>query len=360
MTAFETIIICIDRDNDIGEKTENKGPIIGEEECKKAGKDLLLADPEDTDANSIFGALKLKKEISNSEIVILTGDKDVGLKSDQELVKQLEYVIDKIKPKNAIVVTDGAEDEYIIPIIQSRIPIISVKRIVVKQSERLETGYYMLKDFIKYISTNPRLARVLIGLPAIAIILIAIFGATAWRFILGTVGIYLFIKGFQLEDLTGRIIGYVVKSFTTNRLSSFILLVSGIFFVSGIIFGYNKVHSIQTDLLNKIIFFVKESLLFFSASAFFLWFEKFITAKKDLYKYLTFLAFIFATTIVSYSSIEFILNPEKLNELLFSIILGFLAIIIFLMVEKIQKSNIKEKISKKISFKIPKKKKSRQ
>ena len=357
MNNSTTLIICIDRDNDIGEKTKNNGPIIGEEECKRVGEELLLADPEDTDANSIFGALKLKKEVSNSEIVILTGDKDVGLKSDKELVRQLEYVIDKIKPKNAIIVTDGAEDEYIIPIIQSRIPIISVKRIVVKQSERLETGYYMLKDFIKYISTNPRLARVFVGLPAIAIILIAIFGSTAWRFILGTVGIYFFIKGFQLEDLTNRAIKYVVKSFTTNRLSSFLLLVSGIFFVSGIIFGYNKVHSLSLELLTILLFF-KESLLFFSASAFFIWLEKLTTAKKDFYKYLTFLAFIFATTIVSYSSIEFILNPEKFNDLIFSILLGFLGIVIFLVVERIQKINIKEKISKKISFKIKRKKKS--
>ncbi len=41
--------------------------------------------------------------------------------------------------------SDGAEDESIVPIIQSRVKIDSVRRVVVKQSEHLESTFYVIK-----------------------------------------------------------------------------------------------------------------------------------------------------------------------------------------------------------------------
>ena len=42
-------------------------------------------------------------------------------------------------------ISDGAEDEQILPIIQSRINVSSVQRVIVKQSETAESTYYILK-----------------------------------------------------------------------------------------------------------------------------------------------------------------------------------------------------------------------
>jgi putative membrane protein len=61
---MKQLVICIDRDDDIGRKTKISGPVIGIEKNIKAAEALALADPADTDLNAIFGAVKIAKEIS--------------------------------------------------------------------------------------------------------------------------------------------------------------------------------------------------------------------------------------------------------------------------------------------------------
>ena len=339
MKNGKTIIICIDRDNDLGEKTRFKGPLIGEMACREAANELLLADPEDTDANSIFGALKVKNELKeNAEVVILTGDRDVGVKSDKEISRQLELVIEKIKPKDAIIVTDGAEDEFIIPIIQSRIPISGVKRIVVKQSEQLESSYYVLKDFIRNIASNPRASRIFIGLPSIAIILIALFGSIAWKLIFLAIGGYLFIKGFQLEEFASNLAKNIIKNLMKSKFTLFSFIVALAFFVSGFIFGYNEIkNSLILDPIMLLLVFLKTAIPFFSVSGFFAWLGSLASRKQEekYYSHLSYLAVIFAISIFSYSAVEFLIEPTKgFGNLLYSIILGFICISLFLLVEK--------------------------
>ena len=125
------LVICIDRDNDIGEKTGINGPVIGIKDNLKAANELLMADPEDSDANTIFAAVKLAKELK-TEVVTITGHRKVGVKSDKIITKQLEKVSEKTKKKKAVLVTDGAEDEFVIPLIRNRFDIVSIKRIIVK------------------------------------------------------------------------------------------------------------------------------------------------------------------------------------------------------------------------------------
>ena len=130
------IVLCVDRDNDIGEKTSFKGPILGRDKILKSANELGLADPEDSDFNALFRAVKVFDELKkryNAEIAALTGDKNVGIQSDKKISEQLDSVLKKFKADYTILVTDGVEDEHIIPIIQSKVPIMSVRRVVVKQ-----------------------------------------------------------------------------------------------------------------------------------------------------------------------------------------------------------------------------------
>ena len=53
------LVLCIDRDDDIGSKGGVATPIIGKEPCINAGISLTIEDPEDADANAIFGAIKV-------------------------------------------------------------------------------------------------------------------------------------------------------------------------------------------------------------------------------------------------------------------------------------------------------------
>jgi len=335
---MKTLVICIDRDDDLGRKAKVKGPVIGEKNNIKAANALILADPEDADANTMFAAVKIAKEYK-AEIATLTGNRDVGIKSDMIIEKQLKEVIRKTGAGRAVVVTDGVEDEHVIPIIQSHIPILSVKRVVIKQSERLEGMYYMTKDFIKETTEDPRFARLFLGIPAIIILLIAIFGAAGWRFILIVLGIYLFIKGFKIEGMVDSVIKEIVTSFKRSKISFFLYSVGFILILLGIYIGYNSIT--PTDVFTQVITFIFNSIYTFFVAAFLIWAGILFNIKSErklIFRHLTTLALIFAVVIVARSATELMLKPEKgINILIISVILGVVAIAITILIEKIYK-----------------------
>ena len=59
-TANKLLVICVDRDNDVGEKAGIVTPVVGRDACIEAAQRLALEDPEDADSNSIFSAIKTK------------------------------------------------------------------------------------------------------------------------------------------------------------------------------------------------------------------------------------------------------------------------------------------------------------
>ncbi|MEM2954983.1 MAG: DUF373 family protein, partial [Candidatus Nanoarchaeia archaeon] len=63
-TKERLIVLCVDRDNDIGYKTGIEGPIIGKEKALEVATKLSLKDPEESDSNAIFGAIKIFEEVS--------------------------------------------------------------------------------------------------------------------------------------------------------------------------------------------------------------------------------------------------------------------------------------------------------
>ena len=112
---------------------------------------LGIADPEESDTNAILGALNQHDNLAEScesgdavEVAILTGDEKVGTRSDRAIAAQLEEVVSQFQPDRAILVTDGAEDESVLPILQSQVRIDHVQKIIVKQSKGIEGTYYYI------------------------------------------------------------------------------------------------------------------------------------------------------------------------------------------------------------------------
>ena len=145
---MKILVLCVDRDDDLGTKAGISGPVIGREENLQASMALGLADPEEVDANTILSGLQLYDDLvkrgMDAEVATISGDSHVGFQSDLILTTQLENVLEVVKPDRAILVSDGAEDEAIYPVISSRIKIDSVKRVYVKQSKSIEGTYYMI------------------------------------------------------------------------------------------------------------------------------------------------------------------------------------------------------------------------
>jgi len=261
---MKPLVICIDRDDDIGRKALVKGPIIGRDANLEAAQKLALADPADTDVNALYGAVKLAGELE-SEVVTLTGEGHVGIISDKEVARQLEDVLSRFKPESVVFVSDGLDDEQVMPIIQSRVKVDSVITITVRQSKELEKAYFKLAGFIKDVTGDPALARLIFGLPGIALLLLAVGGVQALSWIMGVVGLYLIIKGFGLEDEFFNTASEFLKSLSVERMSTLlyaagvIILVMGLNYASGDLTRISLSFADSSSALNTLALFLLNS-----------------------------------------------------------------------------------------------------
>jgi len=240
----KTLVLCVDRDNDIGEKAHIKGPIIGIEENLNAARELGLADPEDTDVNALFEAVKTAKKM-NCEVATLTGDWDVGIVSDEKIAKQLDSVIEKYRPEGVILITDGAEDEQLIPIIQSRVKINAVNTVIVRQSKELEKAYFTITNFLKEVEKDPSLAHLIFVIPGLVLLLIAIGGALnilmqTMLLLLAVVGLYLIMKGLGFEEEFFSRVGEFFKSLSIERISVMAYVLAFFVLLLGISLNYEE------------------------------------------------------------------------------------------------------------------------
>ncbi len=224
MDKSKTIVICVDRDNDIGEKAGLDTPIIGKEASLSAATKLALADSEDSDVNAIFYAIsvydRLVEEDVEAEIVLVAGDKKVGVTSDREIGKELDEVLSKLGSDSAILVSDGAEDESIVPIIQSRVKIDSVRRVVVKQSEHLESTFYVIKRLFE----DPKFSRTFLPPLGLFLFLLAIsllFGMSGqvMGVVLAFLGIYMLLKGLGRENILKNLFESAKQSLYSGKIT---------------------------------------------------------------------------------------------------------------------------------------------
>ena len=256
------LIINVDVDNDLFEKAKVHGPVIGKAANLEAAQKLALADPEDSDVNAIFAAVKTADELSNeydTEVVTLTGHKKLGFYADKNIVKQLETITSKYKGDSCVLVSDGASDESVLPLIQSRLKVISLKRVFVKQSKELEKTYFILLEKLK----DPHYARIIFGIPGLALLFYAFSEVIGFRLFLGLLGVYLLLKGIGLEEKVIGVFSELELSF--NNLGSIFYFAAIPLAAASIWLGISKVTAMQqvgiTDIAKLTAGFSKDLLL---------------------------------------------------------------------------------------------------
>lgn len=196
------LILCVDRDADLKEKVGMTGPIIGRAMNMNAANNLLLKDPEEVDGNTIFEAIKIfdsmKGRGEDVEIATLTGDQARGYTADREISSQLDKVLLQFPAESCIFVSDGGDDEQILPIINSRMKLDAIKQVSMKQSKELERTYLLILDKMK----EPYFARIFIGVPALILLGLVVSYSLGfeWRPVAALLGVYLLAKGFGIED----------------------------------------------------------------------------------------------------------------------------------------------------------------
>jgi putative membrane protein len=279
----ERIVLCVDRDNDLGEKTGIQGPVIGRDKNIEAAKLLAIADPEDSDANAIFGAVsaydKLKQAGEDVEVVTITGNTHVGVISDRIIANQIDEVMKKLKPESAIFITDGAEDEYILPLIMSRLKIDSIKRVYVRQNPNIENTYYLIVRALKDVKLRSKIVlpfALLLIVIGVAFLLPILFRLKreGWLGIdyLPSVGIYsiLIFFGFYLIFWSYRVLEWLsegIESFKNDMVTGSLTLTTGILCVVmifvGIIQGYNSFSTAGSDMWLKVLDFFSVAIWWF-------------------------------------------------------------------------------------------------
>ena len=252
------LILCIDRDNDFGKKAGVQGPIVGRKENLNAAAKLALADPNDSDANTVFAAVKkfdeVKTQFKNVQVATLTGAGKLGFESDRRINEQLDAVLENFPADAILLVTDGAEDDQVLPILQSRAPVISKETVIIKQAKEVESAYYSIKEALG----DPDIARIVFLIPGIVILLwgILIYLEQEKLFFMGmiaVIGIFFILKGTGLEALIAKGVSSLTKSISLQRYS-FSFYIGTIFvFLIGIFAAYVSFTSIENvSIIEKI------------------------------------------------------------------------------------------------------------
>lgn len=338
-SADKILVLNVDRDNDLGEKAGMKGPVIGREDVLRAGSQLGLKDPECSDFNGVFQALKTYDEMRRQyavEIAILTGDKDVGVKSDRMIGEQLKSVLSKFNANFVVLVTDGSEDEHVIPVIQSKVPILSVKRVVVKQADELQSMYFKVKDFVHETLEDPKVSRLLFGIPAIALIIYAILGFEGWRVIIGVVGFYLFLRGFKLDRYVIRMFGELESSFEHRRFAFFGYVVGIAFAALATYRGYfGALAQSAMGMFEIAAGFVTHSVYLYFMGGAIAWVSRNVSVKKRTARKIAAIPlFAFAISLVAYTAADLILNPASTGFIfILSIVIGFIMLLAAIILE---------------------------
>ena len=256
-----TLVITVDRDNDLGVKAGIRGSVVGRRQVLTAALRLGIADPEESDTNAILGALHQHDLIAENadpndevEIAILTGDERVGVKSDRNIAQQLEDVIAEFQPDRGILVTDGMEDESVLPILTSRLSIDHVEKIIVRQSKGIEGTYYYIAKAIE----DPRWrARLLVPISIFMMILGLGMILPGGGALIGAMplllGVYLLFKGLGAEDRLERLMRDMRESADAAILSSLLWAVTGVAILLAVVEGYDTYGDVSRTETSNIL-----------------------------------------------------------------------------------------------------------
>ena len=174
-SANKLLVICVDRDNDVGEKAGIVTPVFGRDACIEAAQRLALEDPEDADSNSIFYAIKTYEDLVSkgyqAEIITVAGVEDRGVQADEKIAREIRQILEKFSANGAVIVSDGEDDESVIPIIQNILPVVSVQRVVMRVSRSVEYSYAVFGKYLKMIAYDSKYSKFFLGVPGILLLI---------------------------------------------------------------------------------------------------------------------------------------------------------------------------------------------
>ncbi|AFH43183.1 DUF373 family protein [Fervidicoccus fontis] len=241
MEKGKVLLLVVDRDNDIERVTGKSTPIFGKDDVFKIAVEFALKSPEDSDLNVMFSALQLYEKLRNEgmdvEIAVVGGHETDSIKADMKIRDAVKFLKEKTGVTGIIMVSDGTEDELTLPVIETILPVISIKRVVVEQWRGVEETYILIGKYLKKAIFEPRFSKIFLGLPGaiiLAFVILDFFGYIQYGVMVAgfLIGGAMIIRGFNLESK-------IYELWASSPIMFISSTIATIFLISGaVIFGY--------------------------------------------------------------------------------------------------------------------------
>ncbi|NOJ28453.1 MAG: hypothetical protein DA330_10630 [Nitrososphaera sp.] len=240
------LVLCIDRDDDIGVKGGIETPIVGRDQCINAGTRLAIEDPEEADSNAIFGAVKTYEELVrkgyNVEVAIVAGKNNRGVEADEKISREVQEILLKYQATGAVIVSDGEDDETVMPVIQSRVPVVSVQRIIIRHSRSVEYSYALFGRYVKALMYDPQYSKFFLGVPGALLLaggLAVAFEQTKWLtvMILAILGGAFVVRAFDID----RTVSSLGKMMPTDFIKIFSIIGGVLVILAAIANGFSAI-----------------------------------------------------------------------------------------------------------------------
>ncbi|MHB9287398.1 DUF373 family protein [Halobacteriales archaeon Cl-PHB] len=250
------LVLCVDLDDDLGRKTGIETPVVGRDAVREAAVALATADPEDSDVNVLFEGLHLAEELENEtvEVAAVTGVDGSDIKANRAVGEELDRVLAGLatgEDIRAIVVTDGAQDESVVPVIRSRVPIDGVRRVVVRQAQDLESMYYTIKQVLDDPETRGTilvpLGILLLIYPLTILADLLGFPGTVFGVVSALLGLYVLSRAFGVEEWIDYTVDRTREALFTGRVTLITYVVAAALLVIGGVSGVQALESVQAE-----------------------------------------------------------------------------------------------------------------
>jgi len=197
-----TLVVCLHR----GEDLDIDPPVVGRDAVESLVTTLGVEDPEDSRVNCLLEGLRVAGEVEDAVVAVVSAVGE-SVAADREVARQVEALVAEYDPDSAVVVVDSAEDERLVPIIESRVTVDAVDRVVVRQARDIESTYYLLKQFLADEQLRKSvlipLGMALLAFPALLFVVES--PTLAVGAIATAIGLFLLYKGLGIDTYIARI-----------------------------------------------------------------------------------------------------------------------------------------------------------
>ncbi len=248
---MSTLVVCLYRGPPL---SDEQPPIVGERAVERLVTTAGIDDPEDSRVNCLLEGLRVARDLDDSLIAVLAAGSE-SVSGDREIAAQVDTLVEQYNPDSAVVVVDSAQDERLVPIVESRVQVDAVDRVVVRQARDIESTYYLLKQFLADEELR-KTVLVPIGVALLVFpVLLAVFDSVTLSVgtITAVVGLFLLYKGLSIDALLADLSDGIWEALYAGQVSLVTYVVAAGLALVGLFVGGLGASSLDTDTTGMFI-----------------------------------------------------------------------------------------------------------